>query len=81
MIRHRTIVFGWINDTIGSDTYGKPRAAVWRNMATLADLRKARRYAAEMRYRVFVYSTSEPKPLVRTRQAMLPVHWSYGTPR
>jgi hypothetical protein len=51
MLGHRTIVIGWINDTIGSANVGHPRAAVWRTAGNAADLRKARKYAAVLSYR------------------------------
>lgn len=61
----RTIVFGWINDTLGSATFGKPCAAVWKLHGTVADLRKARKYADELRYRVFVYRTDDTRNILQ----------------
>lgn len=64
----RMIVLGWFNDDHTSPAYGAPRSAVWRNVGTSYELRRARKYAAEMRYTVFVFPANEPAPLHKARE-------------
>lgn len=48
-----------------------PRACVWLNRGTAADLAKATAYAPTEGYRVFTYPTSERDPLGRAMQDVM----------
>ena len=64
----RTIVLAWVSQN--PQSFGRLQACVWANEGNSADLRKARDYAAEQVYRVFVFPIIEPFPL-RTARALL----------
>jgi hypothetical protein len=89
--KDKTVVVAWVDELHREGAiHLDPRAAMWVNVGSTADVRKAKEYAKKeaarasashldsypSRYfRVFVYDTDEQEPLARARKDVADYAW------